>query len=106
MKRLSMYLFGFLAVIICAGCGSDEAVNQKEQASVAIEGDQELERVKNMFQPLSDMAIPADNEMTKEKEELGKRLYFDARLSGNNKLSCMSCAWSGVWGQSRNFYRV
>ena len=96
MKRLSMYMFGFLVIILCAGCGWDEAVNQKEKASVATEEDQELERVKDMFQPLSDMAIPADNEMTEEKEELGKRLYFDARLSGNNKLSCMSCHAPGA----------
>ena len=96
MKRLSFLLFGFLAIVLCAACSSDETAEQKENDAVTAEEDQELERVKNMFQPLSDMAIPADNEMTDEKVELGKRLYFDARLSGNNKLSCMSCHAPGA----------
>lgn len=35
--------------------------------------------------------IPADNPMTPEKIELGKKLFFDPRLSKSNKISCNSC---------------
>lgn len=35
--------------------------------------------------------IPKDNPMTPEKIELGKQLFFDSRLSKNNKVSCNSC---------------
>lgn len=35
--------------------------------------------------------VPKDNPMTKEKIELGKMLFFDPRLSKNNKVSCNSC---------------
>jgi cytochrome c peroxidase len=35
--------------------------------------------------------VPADNPMTPEKIELGKKLFFDPRLSRNNKISCNSC---------------
>lgn len=35
--------------------------------------------------------VPVMNPMTDEKAELGKKLFFDNRLSGNNQLSCMSC---------------
>ncbi|MEW6126857.1 MAG: cytochrome c peroxidase [Acidobacteriota bacterium] len=34
---------------------------------------------------------PADNPTTKERIELGKQLFFDARLSGDNTMSCASC---------------
>lgn len=34
---------------------------------------------------------PADNPTTPEKVELGKRLFFDPRLSADGKLSCSSC---------------
>jgi len=34
---------------------------------------------------------PADNKPTKEKEELGKKLFFDPLLSSNSKISCASC---------------
>ena len=35
--------------------------------------------------------VPADNRMSTAKVELGRRLFFDARLSGNQTQSCGSC---------------
>ncbi|MEW6056591.1 MAG: cytochrome-c peroxidase [Bdellovibrionota bacterium] len=35
--------------------------------------------------------VPADNPMTPEKIELGRKLYFDPRLSKASKVSCNSC---------------
>lgn len=35
--------------------------------------------------------INADNPLTNEGVELGRLLFYDARLSGNNKISCESC---------------
>ena len=35
--------------------------------------------------------VPADNPMTPERVELGRRLFYDARLSGNGTQSCASC---------------
>jgi cytochrome c peroxidase len=35
--------------------------------------------------------VPADNPMTPAKIELGRRLFHDARLSGNGKLACSGC---------------
>jgi len=35
--------------------------------------------------------IPADNPLTVEKVELGKKLYFDARLSVDGTVSCATC---------------
>lgn len=34
---------------------------------------------------------PKDNPTTAAKVELGKRLFFDPRLSGDNKMSCATC---------------
>ncbi len=34
---------------------------------------------------------PKDNRMTPERVELGKKLFFDPRLSGSNWISCASC---------------
>lgn len=36
-------------------------------------------------------AHPADNPHSKEREELGRALFFDARLSGSGQLACASC---------------
>jgi cytochrome c peroxidase len=35
--------------------------------------------------------VPADNTLTKEKVELGRKLFFDTRLSRDNSISCASC---------------
>lgn len=35
--------------------------------------------------------VPANNPMTPAKIELGKKLYFDTRLSKNGKVSCNTC---------------
>ena len=40
---------------------------------------------------LGEMAIPADNPMTPEKVELGKKLFFDTRLSKTGKMACETC---------------
>ena len=40
---------------------------------------------------LPDVPVPADNPQSPAKVELGKRLFFDTRLSGDFKSSCSSC---------------
>src|SRR5437899_7306452 len=50
--------------------------------------------------PLSDFSapfvfgrfqVPADNPLTVEAVELGRRLFYDSRLSANGKVSCSTC---------------
>jgi cytochrome c peroxidase len=38
-----------------------------------------------------EMPVPADNPLTAAKVELGKKLYYDKRLSGDGSRSCYSC---------------
>jgi cytochrome c peroxidase len=40
---------------------------------------------------LPPVQFPADNPYSKEKEALGKLLFFDPRLSGSGQISCASC---------------
>ena len=42
-------------------------------------------------EPFEPVPVPAANPMTQAKVELGRRLYFDKRLSGDGKLACYSC---------------
>ncbi|MFY9461506.1 MAG: cytochrome c peroxidase [Aquabacterium commune] len=43
--------------------------------------------------------IPKDNPMTPAKVELGKKLFWDARLSGNGSMPCVSCHLPNLgWG--------
>ncbi len=36
-------------------------------------------------------SLPEANPLTKESVELGRRLFYDTRLSGNNQVSCATC---------------
>lgn len=40
---------------------------------------------------LSEFYVPKDNPLTRAKVDLGKQLYFDARLSRDNTVSCATC---------------
>lgn len=59
-------------------------------AAVAAEPSLE-ERAKALFKPLPAQLDAQENTITKEKVELGKLLFFDARLSKNHDVSCNSC---------------
>ncbi len=50
--------------------------------------------------------IPSDNKQTPEKIELGKLLFFDPRMGGNNSVSCASCHEPILgWGFPTDFSR-
>ncbi len=46
---------------------------------------------KKKIEPLPTPPVPKDNPMNMEKVELGKKLFFDRRLSGDGTTSCASC---------------
>jgi len=41
--------------------------------------------------PLGAAPVPADNPMTPEKIELGKKLFFDGRVGGDGSTPCVAC---------------
>lgn len=43
------------------------------------------------LEPITPAPIPAYNPQTPEKIELGKKLFFDRRLSGDGTMSCATC---------------
>lgn len=43
------------------------------------------------LEPFKSVPIPQNNPQTPEKIELGKKLFFDRRLSGDSTMSCASC---------------
>lgn len=43
------------------------------------------------LEPFKTFPVPAQNPQTPEKIELGKKLFFDRRLSGDGTMSCATC---------------
>ena len=51
-------------------------------AGIALAGD---------LEPFRSIPVPAQNPQTPEKIELGKKLFFDRRLSGDGTMNCATC---------------
>ena len=90
MKRfIAIAFIGALMI----GCGSDTKKN-KEETDKAVQTDQFTglaERAKQLFGTLPTVAENPENILTEEKVALGKKLFFDVRLSKDNTISCNSC---------------
>jgi cytochrome c peroxidase len=56
----------------------------------------EIFAVDSFYEPVPAMNYPSDNKWSQSKEELGKMLYFDPRLSGSNWISCATCHNPGL----------
>src|SRR5262245_50326857 len=86
MKRGKIFA---LALLFAASC-SNTSEKPAAQPSVS-PGPTAAPAAKPDVGPLGEMAVPADNPITPEKVELGKKLFFDTRLSKTGKMSCESC---------------
>jgi len=49
------------------------------------------EKKTKQLEPLPPPPVPKDNPISKEKIDLGKKLFFDRRLSGDGTTSCANC---------------
>ncbi len=90
MKKLIVIAFiGALMI----GCSSDTK-NIEEETVKTAQTDRFtglLERSKQLFGTLPTIAENPENVLTDEKVALGKKLFFDVRLSKDNTISCNSC---------------
>ena len=62
---------------------NDDVTSRQEQAALA--------RIANPPLGLPDVPVPVDNPPTAAKISLGRKLFFDERLSHSGELSCGSC---------------
>jgi cytochrome c peroxidase len=85
MKYTSIIIFALLTLFFVS-CSENE---QKAKPSNA---DKELiSKAKTYFSPLPLIAINKENKKTKQKIELGHKLFFDTKLSKDETISCNSC---------------
>ena len=47
--------------------------------------------MQTIFEPFKSVPVPKNNPQTPDKIELGKKLFFDRRLSGDGTMSCVTC---------------
>jgi len=87
MKSVKIAVLALL-VLFVASCGT---TNEPEKDKTLKSTAPPAPPPKPDIGPLGEMAIPADNPITPEKVELGKKLFFDTRLSKTGKMACETC---------------
>jgi cytochrome c peroxidase len=98
----SIMLIGFISINL-VGCSKETSIPVPADPPLSQENDIEsgeeinpealLAALKNHvpIESIGEIPIPEDNPTTEKKVELGQALFFDPRLSGNNKVSCATC---------------
>src|SRR5262245_38471977 len=84
MKSLKVVGFGLLVFVASCTNNTEKPASQPAASAPAPAPHAHVG-------PLGEMAVPADNPMTPEKIELGKKLFSDTRLSKTGKMSCETC---------------
>ncbi len=82
----SIIIFSFIAVLLGFGVGYICFLLPVTFAQPA-DKPYELNLPPDVLEPI----IPEDNPLTKGKVELGRKLYFDKRLSADDTVSCATC---------------
>jgi cytochrome c peroxidase len=78
-----------VGVLVTAGVSP--AAMEDEPVGLTIEMLEQLSRLPGDIGPLPAVPVPADNPQEAKRIELGRRLFFDTRLSRDRAQSCASC---------------
>jgi len=85
------YILAILAIVITiSSCKKDEEEITPIDTSPTAHSVNVPDFVNN-FALLGPMPIPADNPLTKEGIALGRKLFYEKKLSGDNTMACASC---------------
>jgi cytochrome c peroxidase len=95
----------FVLFVACAGCAIAETVVDAQGDSFVLQAGHPS--LRKWLLP-EQVPSPPDNRLTPERAELGKKLFFDPRLSGTGQSTCASChlperGWSDGFPKSIRF---
>jgi cytochrome c peroxidase len=83
MPQLSNIFYISVLAIILSGCQKEIAVNPSSYLPVPL-----TINIPSNFPPITH---PEDNPLTEEGVELGRHLFWETKLSGDNNMSCATC---------------
>ena len=89
LKRKKVILFFIVASLIFS-CQSKDAVSPSETDVWKVDAPQAYDlKIPDKFS--KNITIPADNPLTVQGVELGRMLFYEKKMSGDNTMSCASC---------------
>lgn len=91
MKKILISI-GLVSAVMSCSSDNDTISNEETKENVVLESFPDLlVTAQGIFSELPTEAVNPNNESTAEKIALGKKLYFDTRLSKDNTQSCNTC---------------
>jgi len=91
MKTSFLILLSSVLVIVFVSCnGTQQQANNADNSKDSIEATALLTNAQGLFGTIANQMPGSEND-SPELIELGKKLYFDVRLSENDKQSCNTC---------------
>ncbi len=93
MKSLHRIILFCIVLTNAIGCGKNDSDNQNRDLGllVLVNASNQSTYKWNLPAGFPTPRVPADNPMTEAKVELGRFLFYDRKLSGNETMSCSSC---------------
>lgn len=97
-RQAMLALTALCLAALASGCAPATAptTSAAPETPAALERSEELQQILMAYARPDEIFFPADNPYSEAKVELGKQLFFDPRLSGQNNLSCASCHHPGM----------
>lgn len=87
------------AAIFLGASGQAAIVGETRTVEIKKPSDPSVDQLKAAYARPATIPFPKENPYTAEKADLGKKLYFDPRLSATKAQSCASCHSPGFgWG--------
>ncbi|CUS85644.1 Di-haem cytochrome c peroxidase, partial [Candidatus Kryptonium thompsonii] len=85
LEKFYWFVLLFIVFLLSFTFVSEKQANSSSKASYEVKIPLGIPR------DLWEIFIPPDNPITPEKVELGRKLYFDKRLSVDNTVACATC---------------
>ena len=83
------WVHGLLLVLV--GCDGSDPVDLSTGSDSAVDVDAEVRQLLDLPEHFETPYIPSYNPLSAEKIELGRALFFDRNLSGNQTQACVDC---------------
>jgi len=83
--------FSLISGIMMSGVHAAAVVGKTRTVAIAPPEEKSVDKLRAEYRRPNSIPFPKDNPYTAEKVALGKKLYFDTRLSKARLLSCASC---------------
>lgn len=107
MKKTTTILFVLIFITIVS-CEKKKEKNNNKTSNIESKLDANYTKLdkqaRSVFGFLPDVATNPNNNITAEKIELGKKLYFDKKLSKDNTQSCNTCHNLNTYGVDNNSF--